>query len=308
MRVRLGPFQGDGADFGKRRFVIKALQPLQGGFANRTPAFSRRCSGLARRRQLRGGRPFSPRPSPGPAEQSNGKDPPERRRPARRSPPRRGAGCSECGGAASRRPRGRGAEGRPSLPQGRFQREGAGAPAAKGPEAKRTPSPSPCPSPCPSPSPSPSPSPTSRKGCCIAAPHVFNRLRLRLRLRLRALRPLPSSRRAHQTIVEQASMNFGLSEGKAWRIPRSLLFAMTSHPVMAGLVPAIHAAPLQFPDSLGDWALSSETDSDATVFTWMAGSSPAMTDGEGWAAKKLVEDPPRPRPARRRFTDRSKQC
>ncbi len=51
-------------------------------------------------------------------------------------------------------------------------------------------------------------------------------------------------------------MNFGLSEGKAWRIPRSLLFAMTSHPVMAGLVPAIHAAPLQFPDLLGDWALS----------------------------------------------------
>ena len=136
MRVRLGPFQGDGADFGKRRCVIKALQPLQGGFANRTPAFSRRCSGLARRRRLRGGRPFSPRPSPGPAEQSNGKDAPERRRPARRSPPRRGAGCSECGGAGSRRPRGRGAEGRPSLPQGRFQREGAGAPAAKGPKRK----------------------------------------------------------------------------------------------------------------------------------------------------------------------------
>jgi hypothetical protein len=44
--------------------------------------------------------------------------------------------------------------------------------------------------------------------------------------------------------------------------------------VMAGLVPAIHAAlPVQT-------SVSSEAYDEAAVFSWMAGSSPAMTENQ----------------------------
>jgi hypothetical protein len=47
--------------------------------------------------------------------------------------------------------------------------------------------------------------------------------------------------------------------------------------VMAGLVPAIHAAPPQI-SRLAQTFISSEAYAEAAVFSWMAGSSPAMTE------------------------------
>ena len=50
--------------------------------------------------------------------------------------------------------------------------------------------------------------------------------------------------------------------------------------VIAGRVPAIHAAPPQI--LAAQTSVSSEADEETAVFSWMAGSSPAMTETESW--------------------------
>ncbi len=192
MRVRLGPFQGDGADFGKRRCVIKALQPLQGGFANRTPAFSRRCSGLARRRRLRGGRPFSPRPSPGPRGAVEWEGPARKAPPCSKVPTQarsRLLGMRRRRFSSTARPRRGGAA---LLAAGPVPARGRWRSGRKGPEAKRTPSPSP--SPCPSPCPCPSPSQLPARVVALPLPMFSIVFRLRAaRLAATALKPTCSS-------------------------------------------------------------------------------------------------------------------
>ena len=60
--------------------------------------------------------------------------------------------------------------------------------------------------------------------------------------------------------------SYSVSCGSRWNVGKA---------VMAGLVPAIHAAP---PQISRQTSVSSEAYDKTAVFSWMAGSSPAMTE------------------------------